>query len=108
MEFCNPLEDSRNQYENISKRYSQSKRAVAMSFDVEKFVTTPTVGELNLLKKNELLQLMQHCKLMADTSLRKSQVKEVVLNHLIDKEVIPSGRNCTSWWDDWERATYYN
>ena len=60
-----------------------------MSFDVERFVTTPTVGELNSLKKNELLQLVQHYKLTADASLSKSQVKEVVLKHLIDEEVIP-------------------
>ena len=59
-----------------------------MLFDVERFVTTPTVEELNSLKKNELLQLVQHYKLTADASLSKSQVK-VVLKHLIDKEVIP-------------------
>ena len=89
MESCNLLEDFGNQYESISERYSQSKQAVIMSFDVERFVTTPTVGELNSLKKNELLQLLQHYKLTADASLSKSQVKEVVLKHLIDEGVIP-------------------
>ena len=61
-----------------------------MSFNVEKFVTTPTVGELNPLKKNELLQLVQHYKLTADASLSKSQVKELILKHLIYEEIIPS------------------
>ena len=60
-----------------------------MLFDVERFVTTPTAGELNSFKKNELLQLVQHYKLTADASLSKSQVKEVVFKHLIDEEVIP-------------------
>ena len=82
------MENFGNQYESISERYSQSKQAVVMLFDVERFVTTPTVGELNSLKKNELLQLVQHYKLTADASLSKSQVK-VVLKYLIDKEVIP-------------------
>ena len=59
-----------------------------MSFDAEKFATTPTVRELNSLKKNELLQLVQHYKLTADAALSKSQVKEIVLKHLIDEEII--------------------
>lgn len=33
---------------------------------------------------------MQYYKLTADASLSKSQVKEVVLKHLIDEEIIPS------------------
>ena len=59
-----------------------------MSFNAERFAFTPTVRELNSLKKNELLQLAQHYKLMADAALSKSQVNEIVLKYLIDEELI--------------------
>ena len=59
-----------------------------MSFDAERFASTPTVRELNSLKKNELLQLAQYYELTADAALSKSQVKEIVLKHLIDEELI--------------------
>ena len=61
-----------------------------MSFEVEKFVATPSVRELNAIKKSELLQLVQHYGLTADSSLSKSQIKEVVLKYLVDEEIIPS------------------
>ena len=47
-----------------------------MSFDMEKFISTPTVEELNLLKKSELLQLAQHYELMANNSVSKTYIKK--------------------------------
>ena len=71
--------------------YSNYKASIidlTMSSDVE-FISTPTV-ELNLLKKSEQLQLAQRYKLMADNSAIKTQIKEVILKYLVDKEIIPS------------------
>ena len=63
--------------------------SVTMPFHVEKFVSHPIIEKLNLLKKTELFQLVQHYKLMAGVSFNKSKVKEVVLKYLIDKDIIP-------------------
>ena len=59
-----------------------------MSFDVEKFTSSPTVEELNLLRKSELLQLVQYYDLMADNFLSKTQIKEVIIKYLVDEEMI--------------------
>ena len=73
-------------------KYSNYKANIidlTMSFDVE-FIFTPTVEELNLLKKSELLQLAQCYKLTADNSASKTQIKEVILKYLVDEEIISS------------------
>lgn len=61
-----------------------------MSFEVEKFTETPSVEELNTLKKAELLQLINHYHLTASSSMPKSQIKQVIVAHLVDEEIIPS------------------
>ena len=43
--------------------YKASIINLMMSFDVEKFISTPTVEELNSLKKSKLLQLAQRYEL---------------------------------------------
>ena len=42
-----------------------------MSFDMKKFISTPTVEEL---KKSELLQLAQRYELMANNSVSKIHI----------------------------------
>ena len=65
-----------------------------MSFDVEKYIYTPTVEQFNWLKKSELLQLTQHYELMVDNSVRKTHL--VVLKYLVDEEMILS-METVSW-----------
>ena len=59
-----------------------------ISFSVETFATSSSVETLNSLKKNELLQLLEHYSLTAFTSMGKSQIKQIVLTHLLE-EIIP-------------------
>ena len=35
-------------------------------------------------------QLVNHCHLTASSSILKSQIKQIVVIHLVDKEIIPS------------------
>ena len=58
------------------------------------YVYTPTVEQLNSLKKSELLQLTQHYELMVDNSVRKTH--SVVLKYLVDEEMILS-METVSW-----------
>ena len=64
-----------------------------MSFTVETFAASPSVETLNSLKKNELLQLVEHYSLATSIatsiSMGKSQIKRIVLTHLLDEEIIP-------------------
>ena len=59
-----------------------------ISFSVETFAASSSVETLNSLKKNELLQLLEHYSLTAFTSMGKSQIKQIVLTHLLE-EIIP-------------------
>ena len=52
--------------------YKASIIELTMSFDVEKFMSTPTVEELNSLKNSEMLQLVQHYELTADNCVCKT------------------------------------
>jgi len=61
---------------------------VKISFSVETFAASSSVETLNSLKKNELLQLLEHYSLTASTSMGKSQIKQIVLTHLLE-EIIP-------------------
>ena len=61
-----------------------------MSFNVETFTTSPSVETLNSLKKVELLQLAEYYGLATSTSMGKSQIKRILLTHLVEEEIIPS------------------
>ena len=52
--------------------YKASIIELTMSFDIEKFMSTPTIEELNSLKKSEMLQLVQHYELTADNCICKT------------------------------------
>ena len=56
--------------------YKASSIDLTMSFDMKKFISTPTVEELNLLKKSELLQLAQRYELMVNNSVSKTHIKK--------------------------------
>ena len=52
--------------------YKASIIELTISFDIEKFMSTPTVEELNSLKKSEMLQLVQHHELTEDNCICKT------------------------------------
>jgi len=57
------------------------------SFSVENFVEKPTLAVVHTLKKAQLLALVQHYKLECGT-MKKSKVKELVVDHLIEEELV--------------------
>ena len=68
-----------------------------MSFNLEDFVAELRLDEFNRLKKADLIQLGQHYKLSVNSSMGKADIKNVVLNYLVNKEIFPE--------DDLERTT---
>ena len=67
-----------------------TNRRLDTSFEVGKFISVPSLEELNTLKKAELLQLVNHYELAVSSSMPKSQIKKIVVEHLVDEEIIPS------------------
>lgn len=68
-----------------------------MLFNLESFVAEPQLDEFNGLKKSDSLQVGQYYKLSVNTSIGKGDIKKVVLNFLIEKEIFPE--------DDLEHAS---
>ena len=62
-----------------------------MSFELKRFVSSPTLGELSSLTKANLLTLVQHYKLSATEAMSKAQVKKLVVQYLQEEELLFEG-----------------
>ena len=61
-----------------------------MVFSVTEFLETPTVEEFELLKKDDLISLGLHFKLAVKSSMRKQEIKVVVVKRLLQEEIFSS------------------
>ena len=59
------------------------------TFTLEAFVEEPTLQAINLLKKSQLLEVANYYKVEVNSSQKKSEVKQVLIDYLIDEEIIP-------------------
>jgi len=55
-------------------------------FSVESFVEKPSLKVVCVLKKS---QLAQHFNLELTTTMKKSEVKQLVIDYLVDEELVP-------------------
>ena len=60
-----------------------------MAFSADSFVQSPSVEILEPLKKSELLEICKHYGLDTRSTLRKSEVKQSLLEHLVDENILP-------------------
>ena len=60
-----------------------------MSFNLEEFISSPTVEEINTLCKTDLLTIAQHYKLGTTSATTKAQVKQMILQYFVDEEIFP-------------------
>ena len=59
-----------------------------MTFDVEKFVASPSQEEFISLKKDELLMIVKYCKLEdSKRSMRKAAIYNSLLKYFVEQEV---------------------
>ena len=61
---------------------------VAMSFSVESFVDSPKLSALMSLKKAELTTLAQHYKLEVPSTMKKSDIRKMLVDYLVDEEIV--------------------
>ena len=66
-------------------RISEIKMA---DFEVAKFEENPSVEKLDLLKKTELWSVAEHFHLKVKQQMTKSEIKQVIVNHLVEKGFI--------------------
>ena len=59
-----------------------------MSFDLEHFVSSPSLEVINSLKKANLLVIAQHYELSVNESMSKAQIKKSIVEYLQDEELL--------------------
>ena len=60
-----------------------------MTHVLHSFVDDPSIEGLVALKREELINLSKHCKLSYKTSFRKQEIKNIVIEGLVDEHVLP-------------------
>ncbi|KAJ8048081.1 hypothetical protein HOLleu_00253 [Holothuria leucospilota] len=61
-----------------------------MPFNLDKFVTSPSVEELDSLKKSEIVKVAKHYGIEFQPLMRKDEIKRYVLEYLVDESILPS------------------
>ncbi|KAJ8047360.1 hypothetical protein HOLleu_06343 [Holothuria leucospilota] len=61
-----------------------------MPFNLDKFVASPSVEELDSLKKSEVVKVAKHYGIEFQPLMRKDEIKRYVLEYLVDESILPS------------------
>ncbi|KAJ8049776.1 hypothetical protein HOLleu_02674 [Holothuria leucospilota] len=61
-----------------------------MPFNLDKFVASPSVEELDSLKKSEIVKVAKHYGIEFQPVMQKDEIKRYVLEYLVDEGVLPS------------------
>ncbi|KAJ8028095.1 hypothetical protein HOLleu_30233 [Holothuria leucospilota] len=61
-----------------------------MPFSLDKFVASPSVEELDSLKKSEIVKVAKHYGIEFQPLMRKDEIKRYVLEYPVDESILPS------------------
>ncbi|KAJ8031501.1 hypothetical protein HOLleu_24709 [Holothuria leucospilota] len=61
-----------------------------MPFNLDKFVASPSVEELDSLKKSDMVKVAKHYGIEFQPLMRKDEIKRYVLEYLVDESILPS------------------
>ncbi|KAJ8032881.1 Protein split ends [Holothuria leucospilota] len=64
--------------------------AAVLELSRNKFVASPSVEELDSLKKSEIVKVAKHYGIEFQPLMRKDEIKRYVLEYLVDESVLPS------------------
>ena len=59
-----------------------------MDPQVEAFVSEPTIEKLLKLKREHLISLMSHYGLVVDKSKRKVQIRDKLITHMVENDIL--------------------
>ncbi|KAJ8048318.1 hypothetical protein HOLleu_00581 [Holothuria leucospilota] len=60
-----------------------------MPFNLDKFVASPSVEELDSLKKSDIVKVAKHYGIEFQPLMRKDEIKRYVLEYLVDESILP-------------------
>ncbi|KAJ8040676.1 Protein split ends [Holothuria leucospilota] len=60
-----------------------------MPFNLDKFMASPSVEELDSLKKSEIVKVAKHYGIEFQPLMLKDEIKRYVLEYLVDESVLP-------------------
>ncbi|KAJ8039339.1 hypothetical protein HOLleu_17020 [Holothuria leucospilota] len=61
-----------------------------MPFNLDKFVASPSVEELDSLQKSEIVKVAKHYGIEFQPLMQKDEIKRYVLEYLVDESILPS------------------
>ncbi|KAJ8051127.1 hypothetical protein HOLleu_04579 [Holothuria leucospilota] len=61
-----------------------------MPFNLDKFVASPSVEELDSSKKSDIVKVAKHYGIEFQPLMRKDEIKRYVLEYLVDESILPS------------------
>ncbi|KAJ8019449.1 hypothetical protein HOLleu_41054 [Holothuria leucospilota] len=61
-----------------------------MPFNLDEFVASPSVEELDSLKKSEIVKVAKHYGIEFQPLMREDEIKKHVLEYLVDESILPS------------------
>ncbi|KAJ8033563.1 Protein split ends [Holothuria leucospilota] len=61
-----------------------------MPFNLDEFVASPSVEELDSLKKSDIVKVAKHYGIEFQPLMRNDEVKRYVLEYLVDESILPS------------------
>ncbi|KAJ8047925.1 hypothetical protein HOLleu_00045 [Holothuria leucospilota] len=61
-----------------------------MPFNLSELVASPSVEELDSLKKSEIVKVAEHYGIEFQPFMRKDKIKRYVLEYLVDESILPS------------------
>ncbi|KAJ8023610.1 hypothetical protein HOLleu_36097 [Holothuria leucospilota] len=61
-----------------------------MPFNLDKFMASPSVEELDSLKKSEIVKVAKHNGIEFQPLMPKDEIKRYVPEYLVDESILPS------------------
>ena len=76
-----------------------------MSFNLEKFVSNPSTDEFKKLRKDDLIKVAQHYDISIRSSMKKQEVKDIILVSLVSQGILPQQEQSLSVEDTTDGTT---
>ena len=64
-------------------------KLITDTFTLKAFLEEPTLHAIDLLKESQLLEVVSYYKVEVNSSQKKNEIKQVLIDNLINKEIIP-------------------
>ncbi|KAJ8035775.1 hypothetical protein HOLleu_19551 [Holothuria leucospilota] len=91
--LCYKTTRQEHRIESIDERMESSREfnfnAAFLELSRNKFVASPSVEELDSLKKSEIVKVAKHYGIEFQPLMRKDEIKRYVLEYLVDESILP-------------------